>query len=150
MQSVGALPVCRAGRCLINMDTMEKRMKITTFNPFIVTSQVDDTIKLFEALGFERRHTKEGIEIADRDDSVIRMKDANGFYLDILQSNVEVPRDTVGIRINVDDFDEAYQTLLQRGFNNVYGDETVNTKSSKASMMISPSGFNISIIQHIK
>lgn len=125
-------------------------MKITTFNPFIVTSQVDDTIKLFEALGFERRHTKEGIEIADRDDSVIRMKDANGFYLDILQSNVEVPRDTVGIRINVDDFDEAYQTLLQRGFKNAYGDETVNTKSSKASMMISPSGFNISIIQHIK
>lgn len=125
-------------------------MKITTFNPFIVTSQVDDTIKTFEALGFERRHTKEGIEIADRDDAVIRMKDANGFYLDILQSNVEAPRDTVGIRMNVDDFDEAYQTLIRRGFKNAYGDETVNTKSSKAAMMRSPSGFNISIIQHIK
>lgn len=125
-------------------------MKITTFNPFIVTSQVDDTIKLFEALGFERHHKKEGIEIADRTDTVIRMKDANGFYLDVLQSEAEAARDTVGIRINVDDFDEAYQTLLQRGFKNVYGDETVNTKSSKASMMISPSGFNISIIQHIK
>lgn len=125
-------------------------MKITTFNPFIVTSQVDDTIKLFETLGFERRHTKEGIEIADRDDSVIRMKDANGFYLDVLQSNVEAPRDTVGIRMNVDDFDEAYHTLLQRGFKNAYDDEIVKTKSSKAAMMVSPSGFHISVIQHIK
>ncbi|MBQ3285055.1 MAG: hypothetical protein IJH40_05360 [Ruminococcus sp.] len=125
-------------------------MKITTFNPFIVTSQVDDTIKLFETLGFERRHTKEGIEIADRDDSVIRMKDANGFYLDILKSNVEDPRDTVGIRMNVDDFNETYRILLQRGFKNAYGDEIVKTESSKAAMMISPSGFNISIIQHIK
>lgn len=125
-------------------------MKITTFNPFIVTSQADDTIKLFEELGFERRHTKEGIEIADREDSVIRMKDANGFHLDILQSNVETPRDTVGIRMNVDDFDEAYQTLLQHGFKNVYGDETVATKTSEAAMMVSPSGFNVSIIRHIK
>ena len=125
-------------------------MKITTFNPFIVTSQVDDTIKLFETLGFERRHTKEGIEIADRDDSVIRMKDANGYYLDILKSNVEDPRDTVGIRMNVDDFNETYRILLQRGFKNAYGDEIVKTESSKAAMMISPSGFNISIIQHIK
>ncbi len=125
-------------------------MKITTFNPFIMTTQVDDTIKLFEALGFERRHTKEGIEIADREDSVIRMKDSNGNYIDILQTNVEADRDTVGIRMNVDDFDEAYQTLLQRGFKNVYGDETVDTKTSKAAMMISPSGFIISVIQHIK
>ena len=125
-------------------------MKITTFNPFIMTTQVDDTIKLFESLGFERRHTKEGIEIADREDSVIRMKDSNGNYIDILQTNVEADRDTVGIRMNVDDFDEAYQTLLQRGFKNVYGDETVDTKTSKVAMMISPSGFNISVIQHIK
>lgn len=125
-------------------------MKITTFNPFIITSQVDDTIELFETLGFERRHTKEGIEIADRNDTVIRMKDANGFYLDVLQSNVESVRDKVGVRMNVDDFDEAYQTLLQRGFKNAYGDETVDTKSSKAAMMISPSGFCISLIQHIK
>lgn len=125
-------------------------MKITTLNPFIATSQVDDTIKLFETLGFERSHTKEGIEIADRDDCVIRMKDSNGFHLDVLQSNVETSQDTVGIRMNVDDFDEAYQTLLKHGFKNAYGDERVDTKTSKAAMMISPSGFNISIIEHIK
>ena len=125
-------------------------MKITTFNPFIATTQVEDTIKAFESLGFEDHHKKEGIEIADRTDTVIRMKDANCFYLDVLQSEAEAARDTVGIRINVDDFDEAYQMLLQRGFKNVYGDETVATRTSKSAMMVSPSGVHISIIQHIK
>lgn len=57
---------------------------------------------------------RKGIEIAKRDDTVIRMKDANGFYLDILQSNSEMERDMVGIRMNVDDFDEAYALLQDR------------------------------------
>lgn len=125
-------------------------MNITTFNPFIVTTKIDETIKLFEDLGFERRHMKEGIEIADREDTVIRMKDANGFYLDILKSDTEAPRDTIGIRMNVDAFEEACETLGAHGFKNVYGDQTVDTKTSKAAMMESPSGFNISVIQHKK
>lgn len=125
-------------------------MKITGFNPFIATARVDDTIRLFETLGFEKRHTKEGIEIADREDTVIRMKDANGFHLDVLQSNEEQPRDSIGIRMNVDDFDEACRMLLDHGFRNVYGGETVQTGSSKAAMMVSPSGFCISVIQHLK
>ena len=57
-------------------------MKITSFNPLIATAHSDSIIKLFEELGFERRHTKEGIEIEDKDNVVFRMKDANGFYLD--------------------------------------------------------------------
>ena len=125
-------------------------MQITTFNQFISTSHADETITIFEELGFERRHTKEGIEIADRDDTVIRMKDANGFYLDVLKPEEDLPRDMVGIRMNVDDFDEAYQILAERGFRNAYGEETVNTRTSKAAMMVSPSGFSICIIKHKK
>ena len=78
------------------------------------------------------------------------MKDENGFHLDILQSDAVRPRDAVGIRMNVDDFDEALSILRAHGFKNVYGDDTVATKTSKAAMMISPSGFTISVIQHIK
>jgi hypothetical protein len=125
-------------------------MNITTFNPFISTAHPDEAVSLFKELGFERRHTKEGIEIADRDDTVIRMKDANGFYIDILQAETGLPQDTVGIRMNVDIFEEAYKMLLEKGFKNMYGDETVKTGSSKAAMMVSPSGFSICIIQHIK
>ena len=36
-------------------------MKITSFNPLIATKDAASTIALFEALGFERRHTKESI-----------------------------------------------------------------------------------------
>ena len=125
-------------------------MKITTFNPFISTSKVEETIKLYEELGFERTHRKEGIETAEGENTVIRMKDANGFHLDILKKEEELPRDLVGIRVNVDNFDEAYELLKARGFKNVFGEETVSTSSSKAAMMVSPTGFNICIVKHIK
>ena len=123
-------------------------MKITTFNPFVVTEQVDDTIKLFEALGFERRHTKEGIEIADRTDTVIRMKDANGFYLDVLQSEAEAARDTVGIRINVDDFDEGVSYFEARGYS-VFG-EAHETDSSVTALMTNGDGSYLVIFHHKK
>ena len=32
-------------------------MKITTFNPLIVSQNADEVIALFEELGFEKRHT---------------------------------------------------------------------------------------------
>ena len=52
--------------------------------------------------------------------------------------------------MNVDDFDAACELLRQHGFKNVFGDDTVATKSSKAAMMVAPSGFYISVIQHIR
>ena len=125
-------------------------MKITTFTPFIDTAHADELVKLFGEMGFERRHTKQGIEIADREDTVFRMKDPGGFYLDILQSKAGAQSDTVGIRMNVDDFDAACELLRQHGFTNAFGDDIVATKSSRAAMMVSPSGFRISVIQHIK
>lgn len=56
-------------------------MKITTFNPQIMTKDAEAVVRLFEAMGFERRHTKE--DIGDLGVTGIRMKDANGFHLDI-------------------------------------------------------------------
>jgi len=37
-------------------------MKITSFNPLIVTTDHEKTIKLFEELGFEKRHTKDDLD----------------------------------------------------------------------------------------
>ena len=123
-------------------------MKITTFNPQIVTRNAEAVAKLFEELGFERRHTQKNA--GENNITIIRMKDANGFYVDISESQIGPPQDMVGIRMNVDDFDEAYQILAERGFRNAYGEETVNTRTSKAAMMVSPSGFSICIIKHKK
>ena len=78
------------------------------------------------------------------------MKDLNGFYVDVSQPDVPLERDVAAIRMNVDDFDEAYQLLLSRGFRNYYGDRIVETRTSKSTLMIAPSGFSINLIHHIR
>ena len=122
-------------------------MKITTFNPQIITNDAETIEKLFEELGFEKKHNPKGI--GELDVTGIRMKDENGFHLDISQPDMKLPQDVVAIRINVDNFDEAYKFLTDHGFKNFYGDKTVDRESSESAIMISPSGFAINLIQHI-
>lgn len=122
-------------------------MKITSFNPMVITPKAEDAIKLFEALGFERQHKKTGIN--DEDITSISMKDGNGFHVDVAKVE-KLPQDMTAIRMNVDDFDEAYEFLTARGFKNAQGGKVTDTGSSHATMMVSPSGFAINLVQHIK
>ena len=123
-------------------------MKITTFNPQIITKDAETVVQIFEALGFERRHTKEAI--GDLNVTGIRMKDQNGFCLDISQSD-RLPVDCItAIRMNVDDFDEAYRLLTEHGFKNFYGDRVVENPTSRSAVMIAPSGFAVNLVQHIR
>lgn len=123
-------------------------MQITTFNPQIITKNADPIVQLFEELGFEKRHDQEGI--GELNVEGIRMKNPEGFYLDISQPDLPLQQDVTSIRMNVDDFDEAYQLLKEHGFKNVYGDHTADTKTSRSAVMIAPSGFSINLIQHIR
>ena len=120
-------------------------MTITSFNPLIVTKDAAPVIALFEALGFDRRHTNTNIN--DKDITNVTMKDANGFHVDVAQA--DVPRDLTLIRMNVDDFDEAYAFLIDRGFTHPSG-RVVESKSSKSAMLVSPSGFAFDLCQHIR
>ncbi len=123
-------------------------MEITTFNPMIISKNAEDIIKLFEELGFERRHQKDGID--GKDISSVRMTDANGFHVDVARVET-MEQDMTTMRMNVSDFDEAYEFLKSRGFKNARGtDNTVNSASSKSCLMISSSGFSIQLTQHIK
>ena len=123
-------------------------MKITTFNPQIITKDAESVVQLFQELGFEKRHNPK--DIGELKVEGIRMKDANGFYLDISTPDAQLPQDVTVIRMNVDDFDEAYQLLTGHGFKNFYGDKTVDMPGSRSALMISSSGFAINLIQHIK
>ena len=67
-------------------------------------------LTLFEELGFETRHAKEGISINNVTD--VRMKDADGFHVDITQGHGEWTM----IRMNVDNLEEAIEFLEARGF----------------------------------
>lgn len=124
-------------------------MQITTFNPMILTSieNSENIIKLFEELGFERRHEVDNVD--NRGIISVRMKDANGFYVDVAQTHLE--KDMTTMRMNVRDFEEAYEFLKARGFKNARGeDHVVESTSAKSCLMISPSGFSIQLTQHIR
>ena len=121
-------------------------MKITSFNPLIVTTKQVESQALFETLGFEKRHNK--VSGVSEDIKTVRMKDANGFHVDITKVN-ELERDMTIIRMNVDDLDAAYALLTAHGFKPVDGSTSL-TSSSKSVLMTSPSGFAIDIVKHIK
>ncbi|MCR4656744.1 MAG: hypothetical protein K5770_11010 [Lachnospiraceae bacterium] len=124
-------------------------MKITSFNPLIVTKDAASAIALFEALGFEQRHKKTGIN-GNVDSVSMRYENEDGqvFHVNIAQA--PVPQDITTIRMNIRDFDEAKKFLEDRGFTNSQGDKVTNTGSSISTMMVSPSGFSISISEHIR
>jgi hypothetical protein len=123
-------------------------MKITSFNSQIITKDAEAIAGLFEELGFERKHTKKDIGVKKVVDIV--MKNADGFHLDISQPEIELPHDIQAIRINVRDFEEAYELFISRGFRNIYGDERVYTPSSKSAVLLAPTGFVINLVEHIK
>lgn len=120
-------------------------MKITSFNPLIVTRDAAPAIELFEALGFERRHNNTSID--EKNISNVTMKDANGFHVDVAQANVA--QDMTIIRMNVDNFEEAYEFLISKGFTCPTG-RVIEQESSRSAMMVSPSGFAFDLCHHIK
>ncbi len=122
-------------------------MKITGFCPMIVTKDAEAVMKVFEALGFERRHTKTDIEGGNNTN--YSMKDANGNRINIASSEV-IPQDLMGISMNVDNFQEAYDFLISKGFVNPRGDKVTDTSSSRATMLFAPSGFPITVAEHLK
>ena len=122
-------------------------MQITRFCPSIISPKAADVIATLEALGFERRHKKEGIN--DKNVTSVTMKNADGFSVIVVQSE-RLPQDMVTIQMNVRDFDEAYALLESKGFKNAQGDKITETGSSKDTLMISPTGFAISLSEHIR
>lgn len=123
-------------------------MKITTFNPMILSPKADEVIKLFEDLGFEKKHAPI-VEVGTSQIKSTRMKNADGFHIDIADVK-SMPQDRTIIRMNVDNFDEAFEMLTAKGFTHAGGEQAVETESNKSALMTSPSGFAFDLCQHIK
>ncbi len=124
-------------------------MKITSFNPLIVTKDAQAAVEVFEALGFHREHSIDATENNGTEINTVCLENDEGFHVDISQA--PVPQDLSLIRMNVDDFDEAVAFLKARGFHNVKDtDETLDTPTNKSAMIVSPSGFAFDLCQHLK
>ena len=78
----------------------------------------------------------------------MRMRDENGFHVDIANVS-QLERDMTIIRMNVDDLDEAFNLLTAHGFKAQDGSASL-TPTSQSVLMVSPSGFAIDIVKHIK
>ena len=122
-------------------------MKITGFRPLIVTKDQESVIKTFEALGFEKRHTKKDVEGGAN--VAVAMKDENGNRVVVTKAE-NMPQDLTGIAINVDHFQEAYDFFIGKGFIDPRGGKVTNTSSSRATLLFAPSGFAVNISEHIK
>jgi hypothetical protein len=122
-------------------------MKITTFNPSIITNDPDPIMELFKDLGFVQTHNK--AENVDVEFSAHRMKDSNGFHVDVVDVPV-IPKTYMTIRINVDNYEEAYDFFISRGFRESKGFAPSTTKSSKYAYLVSPTGIIIDVCEHIK
>lgn len=121
-------------------------MKFTSFNPLIVSADAEAVIKLFEDLGFERDHQQDNVGGINVDNT--SLKDPNGFKVDVAYAP-DMKQDLTIIRMNVDDFDAAYDELIARGFTHQSG-RIVRTDTSVSAMLKSPSGFAFDLCHHIK
>jgi len=128
-------------------------MKITSFFPVISTSKPEETIKLFEELGFELKHHPvfevEGYgNVHD-----IVMEGPNGSRLCIGSSDniTELGYDFNSIHMNVDDFDECCEFLTAKGFKIMNNDgKPYETDHAKSALFASPSGYSIGVVKHKK
>ena len=120
-------------------------MKITSFNPLIVTNNAEPTVKLFEAMGFEVRHKP-----SSEDFAFYRMTDASDFHVDVVQVAAKVERDMTVIRVNVDDYDGAQKFLLDKGFTSLGQNDVFASMHANSIMMMAPSGYLVCVFQHIK
>ena len=124
-------------------------MKITSFSPLIMSNDAGSISKVFEDMGFAKQHEKK--DVPDTNNSGgFRMKDAAGHMVSIAQVD-RMERDMTAIQMNVSDFDEALELLASRGFKNMRGEgNVIDTGSSKTAVMISPAGYAINVVYHIK
>lgn len=122
-------------------------MKITGLRPLIVSQDAEKIKDVFEELGFECRHTKADIDGGKNTN--FNLKDAEGHVINVASSKT-VPQDVTSISINVDNFDEAYDYFISKGFVNPRGDQVSETESAISTLLFSPSGFAITISEHKK
>jgi len=123
-------------------------MKITTFNPMILSPKAEEVVKLFEELGFERRHAPV-LPLETGDVADIRMKDSNGNNIDVADQE-QLPQDVTAIRVNVDDFAKAFDMLEKYGVKNTRKERVLVSQTGMAATMVSPSGLTIILVKHNK
>lgn len=115
----------------------------------IETSHGENLIRYFESMGFEMQHIRQLDAVDGRSVSDVSMKDENGFRVDICRDEAAAA-DRICIRLNVDDFDEAYKTLTAQGFRDIQEGRFMESRTAVETMLVAPSGLGIRLVRHKK
>lgn len=122
-------------------------MEIRAFTPIIFTNDDAAIIAQFEAMGFEKRHTKDMAETNSVVSTV--MKDGNGHTVCTVKG-AGFPQTFTGIRVMVDDYDKAIEEFTKMGYVNIQGKGKSDTGTSVATLLRSPEGLFVSVAQHLR
>ena len=116
-------------------------MKITSMNPVFVAKDVSGFISLYKGMfGFSVKHV-----LNAENSTVTVLENADGVRIDAVQRNVE--KSYMGVRINVDNFEDALKEHLERGFMII---EEENTPSNRLALIVRENGTEILLVQHRK
>jgi len=125
-------------------------MKITSFNPMIITNRAEEVLKVFEQWGFYKKHAPTLTMASGTEFTDYRLQSEEGFYMDVAAIDMPLPMEVPAIRINVDDFDEAYRMLTEVGYKPTHEGAFMENEHSKSVALVGPIGFTIYLVQHKK
>ncbi|MBP9989315.1 MAG: hypothetical protein KBT46_07435 [Ruminococcus sp.] len=119
-------------------------MKIRYSSPIVFTNDSSEIIAQMEAVGFKVTHKKENA--GGTNVTFISMKDNNDHPM-MIAENARFTTPFSGIRLNVDDFEEALAKFTAMGYINLQAGAT-DTGTSHATLLRSPEGIFVSIGEH--
>lgn len=120
-------------------------MEIRAVSPIVFTKDDSGIISQLEAIGFQKRHVKDGTDTTGVVSTIL--KDGVGHTICTVRAP-GFPQTFTGIRIMVDDFDEAIAEFTKLGYVNVQAKGSADTGTSVATLLRSPEGLFISVAQH--
>ena len=119
-------------------------MEIRYTSPIVFTSDSSKIISQMETIGFKVTHKKENA--GGTNVTFISLKDDNDHPM-MIAENTRFTTPFSGIRINVDNFNEALDKFKSLGYVNLQQGAT-DTGTSHATLLRSPEGIFVSIGEH--
>jgi len=122
-------------------------MNVKSLYPIIVTDNPEETISFYEGLGFSRKHN-----MAAPAGPHVYVLNNGDMEIEIIENPKNGPMNFTpglyGFRMNVNDIDEAFNELKEKGCTIVT--PPIETAVGKNMMIRDDQGINITLIQHIK
>lgn len=121
-------------------------MEIRYTSPIVFTSDSSKIVAQMEVIGFKVTHKKENA--GGTGVTFISLKD-NSDHPMMIAENERFTAPFSGVRINVDNFDEALEKFKALGYMNLQQGAT-DTGTSRATLLRSPEGIFVSVGEHTK